>query len=106
MSIHDPRKAPKTDLRTPDLSKYGEEAIGTLPVHYGSEKPAETLHGNLTSKEAIITSDITIEWKMQRQLLVSKPKNAMKAQLKELASNDTFKTLLPNLNKRGAICLL
>ena len=30
----------------------------------------------------------------------------MKAQLKELASNDTFKTLFPNLNKIGAICLL
>ena len=46
-----------------DLSKYGEEAIGTLLdlVHYGSEKPAETLHGNLTSKEAIITSNITTE---------------------------------------------
>ena len=29
----------------------------------------------------------------------------MKAQLKELASNDMFKTLLPNLNKIGAISL-
>ena len=29
----------------------------------------------------------------------------MKAQLKELASNETFKTLFPNLNKTGAICL-
>ena len=82
-----------------DLSKHGEEAIGTLLVHYESEKPAETLHGNLTSKEAIITSDITTEWKTYRHLLVSKPKNDMKAQLKELASNDMFKTLFPNLNK-------
>ena len=29
----------------------------------------------------------------------------MKAQLKELASNDMIKTLLPNLSKIGAICL-
>ena len=29
----------------------------------------------------------------------------MKAQLKELASNDTFKALFSNLNKIGAICL-
>ena len=29
----------------------------------------------------------------------------MKRQLKEVASNDTFKTLFPNLNKIGAICL-
>ena len=45
MGIFDPRKAPKADSQTPDLSKYGEEAIGTLLAHYGSEKPAETLHG-------------------------------------------------------------
>ena len=32
-------------------------------------------------------------------------KNDVKTQLKELASNDTFKTLFPNLNKIGAICL-
>ena len=50
MSIFDPRKAPKADSQTPDLSKYGEEAIGTLLVHYESEKRAETLQGNLTSK--------------------------------------------------------
>ena len=74
MSIFDPRTAPKADSWTPDLSKYGEEAIDTLLVHYGSEKPAETLHGNLTSKEAIITSDITTEWTMYHHLLVSKPK--------------------------------
>ena len=95
MSIFGPRKAPKADSQTPDLSKYGEKVIGTFLVHYGSEKPAEILHGNLTSKEAIITSDITTEWKTYHQLLVSKPKNDMKAQLKELASNDMFKTLFP-----------
>ena len=44
MSIFDPRKTPKAD--PPDLSRYGEKAITTILVHYGSEKPAETLHGN------------------------------------------------------------
>ena len=68
MSIFDPRKAPKVDSRVPDLSKYREEAIGTLLVDYGSEKPAETLHGNLTSKKVIITSDVTTERKMYHQL--------------------------------------
>ena len=67
MSIFDPRKAPKADSRPPDLSNYREEAIDTLLVHYGSEKPAKTLQGNLTSKGAIITSDITTEWKMYHQ---------------------------------------
>ena len=37
-SIFDYRKAPKADSWTPDLSKHGEEAIGTFLVHYGSEK--------------------------------------------------------------------
>ena len=64
MSIFDRRNAPKADSRTPDLSKYGEEAIiGTLLVQYGSEKPTKILHGNLTNKEAIITADITTELK-------------------------------------------
>ena len=39
---------------------------------------------------------------MYHQLLVNKPKNYMKAQLKELASNDMLKTLFPKI---GAICL-
>ena len=42
---------------------------------------------------------------MYYQLLVSKPKNDMKVQLKELASNDMFKTHFLNLYKIGAICL-
>ena len=57
------------------------------------KKSAETLDENSTNREVIITSDITTEWKMYHQLVVSKPKNDMKAQLKELASNDMFKTL-------------
>ena len=36
---------------------------------------------------------------MYHQLLVSKPKNDMKGQLKELASNDMFETLFANLSK-------
>ena len=59
MSIFDPRKAPKADSQTPYLSKFGEEAIGVLLAHYGSVKPAKTLHGNRTNRETIITSDIT-----------------------------------------------
>ena len=63
MSIFDPRNAPKADSRTPDLSKYEEEAIGALLVQYGSEKPTKILYGNLTNNEAIITPDITTELK-------------------------------------------
>ena len=74
MSIFDLTNAPKADSRTPDPCKYGEEAIGTLLVQYGSEKPAKILHGNLTNKEAVITPDITPELKkkMYHQYVVSK----------------------------------
>ena len=48
---------------SPDLPTYGDEAIGTLLAHYVAEKPAETLLGEPTNREAVITSDITTEWK-------------------------------------------
>ena len=59
LSIFDPRKAPK--VNSPDLPQYGEQAITTLLAHYRAEKPAETLLGEPTNREAVITSDITTE---------------------------------------------
>ena len=103
LSIFDPRKAQKVEAA--ELSTYGEEEISTLLAHYGEEKPAETLLGEPTNKEAIITSDITTEWKTYRQLIVNKPEDNMKLQLKEIASNDMLKTLFPNLSKLATICL-
>ena len=82
-----------------------KQLLHSYIVHYGSEKPAEILHENSTNREAIVTSDITTEWKTYHQLLVNKPENDMKAQLKELASNDMIKTLFPNLSKIGAMSL-
>jgi len=67
-------------------------------VHYGAEKPAETLDGISTNREAIITPDISTEWKRYRQLLVNKPESDMKAQLKQLVSHDIIKTLFPNFS--------
>ena len=61
MSIINPRKIPK--VGSSDLSHYGEDAITTLLAHYGEEKPAQTLLGEPTNQEAIISSDITTEWK-------------------------------------------
>ena len=92
-SIFDPRKAPKAD--SPDFPRYGEEAIKTLLTHYGVEKPAGTMLGDETVREAIITSDVATEWKTYRQLLVNKTESHMKLQLKELASNDMLKTMFP-----------
>ena len=94
---------PKVD--SPDLPQYGEQAITTLLAHYGAEKPAETLLGEPTNREAVITSDITTEWKTYRQLLVNKPENNMKLHLKELVCNDMMRTLFPNLCKIATISL-
>ena len=103
LSIFDPRKTPKVD--SPDLPQYGEQAITTILAHYGAEKPAETLLGEPTNRDAVITSDITTEWKTYRQLLVNKPENNMKSQLKELVCNDMMRTLFPNLCKIATISL-
>ena len=97
LSIFDPRKAPKVD--SPDLPQYGEQAITTLLAHCGAEKPTETLLGEPTNREAVITSDITTEWKTYRQLLVNKLENNMMSQLKELVCNHMMRTLFPNLSK-------
>ena len=101
LSIFDPRRAPKVDSL--DLPQYGEQAITTLLAHNGTEKPAETLLGEPTNREAVITSDITTEWKTYRQLLVNKPENNMKSQLKELVYNDMMRTLFPNVCKIATI---
>ena len=45
------------------------------------------MHVSSTNTEIIITSDITTEWKMYHQLLVSKPKNDMKTQVKDPLSH-------------------
>ena len=88
-----------------ELPTYSEEAISTLLAHYGAEKSAETLLGEPKNREAAVTSDNTTEWKTYCQVLVSKPEENMRLQLKELASNDMLKTLFPNLSKLATICL-
>ena len=102
-SIFDPWEVPATD--SPNLPQYGEHEFATLLSHYGAAKPAETLLGESTSKEAIITSDTVTEWKTYRQLFVNKHESSMKIQLRELVSNEVMKTLFPNLSKLASISL-
>ena len=42
---------------------------------------------------------------MYRQLLSKQPKDNLKTQLQELATNDALITLLPNLHKLACCCL-
>ena len=102
-SIFDPRKVPATS--SPLFSLYGKGAIDTLIDHYAQDFPAETVHGVQFVKEGIISLDVRTEWKTYRQLLSKQPKDNLKTQLQELATNDTLIALLPNLHKLACCCL-
>ena len=102
-SISDPRKVPATS--SPLFSLYGEGAIDTLIDHYAQDFPAETVHGVQFMKEGIISQDFSTEWKTYRQLLSKQPKDNLKTQLQELATNDTLIALLPNLLNLACCCL-
>ena len=102
-SIFDPRKVPATS--SPLFSLYGEGAIDTLIDHYAQIFPAETVHGVQFVKEGIISLDVRTELKTYRQLLSKQPKDNLKTQLQELATNDTLIALLPNLHKLACCCL-
>ena len=102
-SIFDPRKVPATS--SPLFSLYGEGAIDTLIDHYAQNFQAETVHGVQFVKEGIISLDVRTEWKTYRQFLSKQPKDNLKTQLQELATNDTLIALLPNLHKVACCCL-
>ncbi len=103
-SIFDPRKVSKVK-DTPAMNQYGEQAIATLLSHYGVTRPAETLTGELANREAMVTSDVVMEWKTYRQLLFNKPEISMIAQLQQLVSDDMMTTLFPNLSKLASVSL-
>ena len=84
---------------------YGEDYLHTLLDHYGTEKVAETLDGEETVRQALISADVSTEWKTYRQYLVKQPKENMKLQLKELAANEMLKTMFPSLNVLARISL-
>ena len=64
---------------------------GSRDSSSGSRKPLRQCQP--TIREAIITSDVTTEWKSYCQLIMKKTESNMKLLLKELAFNDMLKTL-------------
>ena len=78
-----------------------EDAIETLLAHYGSNKPAETLQGEAT----MISEEIRTERKAFRQFMAKQPKEDMKLQMRELASNDMLITVFCNLSRLAVISL-
>ena len=102
-SILDPRKVPATS--SPLFSLYGKGAIDTLIDYYTQDFPAETVDGVQFVKERIISLDVRTEWKRIVNFCLSNPKDNLKTQLQELATNDTLIALLPNLHKLTCCCL-
>ena len=76
-----------------------------LMEHYGKDKDAETLQGEATVREAILTSDISTEWKTFRKYMSKEMQENTKSQLMALASNSMLKTMFPNLHKLASINL-
>ena len=84
---------------------YEKGAIDTQIDHYAKDFPVETVHGVQFMREGIISLNVCTEWKTYRQLLSKQPKDNLKTQLQELATNDTLIALLPNLHKLACCCL-
>ena len=68
-SIFDPKKVPSHS--THELPLYGDSSIQTLIGQFGRDLPAKSLEGTKFEKAAIVSSDLSTEWKMYRQLLSS-----------------------------------
>ena len=66
---------------------------------------AQTLEGEEFSKPALMSAEVSTEWKTFRHYLTKQPKKDMGAQLHELVTNDMLKTMFPNQNIFANICL-
>jgi len=73
LSIFDPKKLPVDPEKLPS---YGDDSIATLLEHYGAERPAKTIEGEETVREAIVSSDITTEWNTYRQYMAKQPEES------------------------------
>ena len=93
------------NLSTHKLHLYGDNSIQTLIEQFGRDLPAISLEGTELEKAAIVSSDISTEWKTYRQLLIKQSKDDISMQLKELLTKDMLIRLFPNLHKLATIYL-
>ena len=80
-SIFYPKKVPS--LSTHELPLYGGSSIQTLIGQFGRDLPAKSLERTEFEKAAIVTSNLSTEWKTYHQLLIKQPKDDISMQLKE-----------------------
>ena len=59
--IFDPKKVPS--LSTHELPLYGDSSIPSLIEQFGRDLPAKSLEGTEFEKAAIVSSDLSTEWK-------------------------------------------
>ena len=64
LGIFDLKKLPADPESLPS---YEDESITTLLKHYRTERSAKTIEDEETVKEAMVSSDITTEWKTYHQ---------------------------------------
>ena len=55
-------------LSTHELPLYGDSSIQTLIGQFGRDLPAKSLKGTEFENAAIVSSDLSTEWKTYRQL--------------------------------------
>ena len=67
-NIFYPKKVPS--LSTHEQPLYGDSSIQTIIGQFGRDLPAKSLEGTEFEKAAIVSSDLSTEWKMYRQLLI------------------------------------
>ena len=87
----------KCQASTHKLPLYGNSSIQTLIGQFGRDLPSTSLEGTEFEKAAIVSSDLSTEWKTYRQLLIKQPKDDISMQLKI--------AFLPNLHTLATICL-
>ena len=92
-------------LSTHELPLYGDSSIQTLIGQFGRDLQAKSLEGTEFEKAAIVSSDLSTEWKTYRQLLIKHPKDDISMQLKELLTNDMLIAIYPHLHTLATICL-
>ena len=56
-------------LDTTDLSCYGEDCIDTILKYYGKDLIAESVLAEESVEPALVSSDITSEWKTYRRYI-------------------------------------
>ena len=95
---------PKKVLSTHELPLCGGSSIQTLIGQFGRDLPAKSLEGTEFEKAAIVSSELSTEWKTYLLLLTKHPKDDISMLLKELLTNDMLIALFPNLHM-ATICL-